>query len=98
SVLRSTRAGGSVACCGLVGSPDLPVTVFPFILRGINLLGVDSVNIARAEKQALWHALAGEWRLPVLPHIAHEIGFEQLQQGLDDLLAGKSTGRTVLRL
>ncbi|MCB1664560.1 MAG: YhdH/YhfP family quinone oxidoreductase [Pseudomonadales bacterium] len=97
-VLKSVRAGGSVACCGLVGSAELPVSVFPFILRGVNLLGVDSVNIPLQDKAVIWQRLAGEWKLPDLSALSHEIGFDALPSALDALLAGQSTGRTVLRV
>ena len=56
--IKSLKAGGSVACCGLVQSPTFEATVLPFILRGVNLLGVDSVEIPLAEKQAAWKQLA----------------------------------------
>lgn len=96
--VKSTKAGGSVACCGLAGSADLPVTVFPFILRGVNLLGVDSVNIPLQEKARIWQRLAEDWKLPALSTFSREIGFDALQPALDALLAGQSTGRTVLRV
>lgn len=98
NILKSLQYGASVACCGLVGSPQLPATVFPFILRGVNLLGVDSVNLPLAEKQALWGRLAGEWKPSGLSRMEHVIGFAQLEQCLDDVFHGKIAGRVVLDL
>lgn len=82
----------------MLGSPEFAASVYPMILRGVNLLGVDSVNISQTEKEAVWQGLAADWKLPRLHALATEIGFGQLQQGLDNLLAGKNKGRWVLAL
>ncbi|MFN2437461.1 MAG: zinc-binding dehydrogenase, partial [Desulfotignum sp.] len=63
AVLKSTRYGGTVTCCGLVGSPELPVNVFPFILRGVSLLGIDSVQCPKKLRQEVWGKLAKEWKI-----------------------------------
>ena len=63
-LLKQIQPGGSVSICGLVAGPQLNTTVLPFILRGVNLLGVDSVEIPLADKQAVWKKLAGEWKCP----------------------------------
>ncbi|MFM1896939.1 MAG: hypothetical protein RLZZ385_2013 [Pseudomonadota bacterium] len=98
TILKSLKYGSSVAACGLVGSPSLPASVLPFILRGVNLLGVDSVNLPLPTKQLLWNKLAGDWRLPVLDAIGHDIGFDQLIESLDSVYHGKVAGRLVLDL
>ena len=98
NVLKSLEYGASVAACGLVESPSLEATVLPFILRGINLLGVDSVEQPRVVKQGVWEKLANDWRIKDLNSICTEISFDGLQHNLDKILAGKATGRTILKL
>lgn len=98
NVLRSLQYGASVACCGLVGSPTLNATVFPFILRGINLLGVDSVNQPAELRSALWELLATSWKPACLDDIATDIGLAELEEGLQTVLKGRAVGRMVLDL
>lgn len=98
NLLKTVRYGGSVACCGLVGSPQLETSVFPFIIRGVNLLGVDSVNLPLADKQRLWERLAGEWKSEHLASLGHEIGMNQLPECLQTVLNGNVVGRYVLNL
>lgn len=98
NVLKAIKAGGSVAACGLVESPALSTSVLPFILRGVNLLGVDSVEIPLAKKQAMWDLLASDWHLPELETMTQEIGLDGLSNALDEVLAGGAVGRYVLRL
>ncbi len=98
NILKSLEYGASVAACGLVESPKLEATVLPFILRGINLLGVDSVEQPRVVKQGVWEKLANDWRIKDLNSICTEISFDGLQGNLDKILAGKATGRILLKL
>mgnify|MGYP001082704621 CR=1 FL=1 len=98
NVLKCIKAGGSVAACGLVESPALNTTVLPFILRGVNLLGVDSVEIPLAKKQAMWDLLASDWYLPELDSLVEEIGYAELGSALEKVLAGGAVGRYVLNL
>jgi len=98
NIIKSLRYGGSVACCGLVASPAFETSVFPFILRGVNLLGVDSVNLPLTTKSALWQKLATDWQLAQLSDLATDITFDDLLPSLDAVLAGKSRGRLVLNL
>lgn len=98
NVIKSIRYGGSVACCGLVQSPAFKATVLPFILRGVNLLGVDSVQLPLATKAALWQKLAGEWKLPGLDSFCHDISLNELDAALKTVLKGGATGRFVLNL
>ena len=97
NVLKSLEYGASVAACGLVESPSIEATVLPFILRGINLLGVDSVEQPRVVKQGVWEKLANDWRIKDLNSICTEISFDGLQDNLDKILAGKATGRILLK-
>ncbi len=98
AVLKSTRYGGTVTCCGLVGSAELPLNVFPFILRGVSLLGIDSVQCAMAPRLAIWQKLAGDWRLDKLASATHELGLNDLEEALQRMLRGESQGRIVVRL
>jgi len=95
-LLKRIQPGGSVAICGLVAGPQLATTVFPFILRGVNLLGVDSVEIPRADKEAIWQKLAGPWKCPKTEASARDIGRSQLDACLKAFLAGTSSGKLVL--
>lgn len=98
NVVKSLRYGASVACCGLVESPEFPATVFPFILRAANLLGIDSAEAPPAKKIALWKRLASDWKPAGLENIATEIGLDQLSESLDTVLRGQALGRFLLRL
>lgn len=97
--LKSLKYGGSAACCGLAGSPNLEVTVFPFILRGVNLLGVDSVELPCEIKQQMWQLLADQW-MPENPKAleAAEIGLEDVSEWVGKILEGGVRGRVVVRL
>ncbi|WP_297794151.1 YhdH/YhfP family quinone oxidoreductase [uncultured Marinobacter sp.] len=95
-LLKQIQPGGSVSCCGLVAGPQLETTVLPFILRGVNLLGVDSVEIPLAEKAAVWEKFAGEWACPKTEASARDIGRGQLDDALKAFLRGESSGKIVL--
>lgn len=95
-MLKQMQPGGSVSCCGLVASADLPTSVLPFILRGVNLLGVDSVEIALAGKQAIWDKLAGPWACPQAEKSVRVIAPGDLDTALSAFLTGQSSGKTVL--
>lgn len=97
TMVKCIKYGGSVACCGLVDSISLNTTVLPFILRGINLLGVDSVELPLSEKQAMWNTLAEDWSLPELAENCQVIGPELLDQSLRLILAGQAIGRFILK-
>ena len=98
NLLKSLERSGSVACCGLVGSAVLPATVLPFILRDVNLLGVDSVEIPLARKQHIWEMFSKEWKLACLDQLATEIQLEQVPEYLDKIIKGENIGRTVVRI
>jgi acrylyl-CoA reductase (NADPH) len=98
NVIKSLKAGGSVACCGLVQSPTLEGTVLPFILRGVNLLGVDSVEISLEEKQAAWKQLARCASLPSIAQLNTEIPLKQVPEALGRLFTGGMTGHTLVKI
>ena len=98
NVIKSLSYGGSVAACGLVDSPELSATVLPFILRGVNLLGVDSVELPLAQKQQIWNLFANEWALTDIDSLAETIVLAELPAVLAKVLAGGAIGRYVLDL
>lgn len=98
NIITSLRYGGSVACCGLVDSPTFEASVFPFILRGVNLLGIDSVNLSIEHKARIWEKFATEWRLSNLERMALEIRLQDLPAALDTLQKGRGVGRTLLNV
>ncbi len=95
---RSVRYGGAVASSGLTGGTDLHTTIFPFILRAVSLLGIDSVQTPMAERRAVWARLAGDLRPPGLDRLTREITLDEVDPFLDEVLAGRGRGRTVVRV
>lgn len=98
AAIKATRYGGTVTCCGLVGSPDLPLNVFPFILRGVSLLGIDSVECPLEKRQRVWERLAGPWKPEKLDSLAHECELSGLEEKIQLMLKGQLSGRTVVNL
>jgi acrylyl-CoA reductase (NADPH) len=97
--LRTTRYGGAVASSGLTGGTDLQTTIFPFILRSVALLGVDSVQTPMDERREVWNRLAGDLRPNGLEdQITREVALDEVDPLLDEVLAGKARGRTVVRV
>jgi len=98
NALAQVRYGGAVAACGLAQGPDLPGTVLPFILRGVSLLGVDSVMAPLARRQEAWTRLATDLVPARLEAMTREIGLEEAPAAAAALLAGTARGRVVVRL
>jgi putative YhdH/YhfP family quinone oxidoreductase len=97
TLLRSTERGGCVTACGLVGGADLPMTVYPFILRGVVLVGIDSAECPMPQRQDVWSKLAGPWKPDNLDLIAQEVNLSQLGDRISEILAGRIQGRIVVR-
>jgi acrylyl-CoA reductase (NADPH) len=98
-LLRTTKYGGSVAAFGNTGGVSFSSSVFPFILRGVNLLGIDSVACTMALRQQIWQQLASNYKPEkLLSHIAHEISFEELPAALASILKGETRGHTVVKM
>ncbi len=98
NVLSQIHYGGAVAACGLAESMDLPTSVAPFILRGVALLGIDSVMAPLQKRERAWKRLEQELDLEMLERMTVEIGFDQLPQAAEEILAGKIRGRTVVKI
>jgi acrylyl-CoA reductase (NADPH) len=96
TVLSRILYGGAVAASGLTGGAQLPTTVLPFILRGVSLLGIDSVQTGIAKRRAVWARLGTDLKPQGLDEIGHDIGLADLDGVLDGILAGKVTGRNVV--
>ncbi|MDA0789146.1 MAG: YhdH/YhfP family quinone oxidoreductase [Proteobacteria bacterium] len=96
NVIKSLAYGGSVAICGLVASPNFTTTVLPFILRGVNVLGIDSVELPIDEKTRTWNRLGSDWRLGSLESMTREIDLNGISQAVDEIFAGGVTGRTLV--
>lgn len=98
-MIRATSYGGNVASIGLAASPDLQTSVMPFILRGVNLLGINSVLTPRALRLKVWERLATDLRPRNLPAICpREIAFEDLPTAFQAYVEGKVLGRTVVKV
>ena len=96
NVCASTRYGGVVTACGLAAGMDLPATVAPFILRGVRLIGIDSVMCPLARRQQAWQRLAKDLDLAALGSIGDEVGLQQSLELAPELLAGRVRGRIVV--
>ena len=98
NAVKSLKYGCSLAACGLVASPQFAATVLPFILRHVNLLGIDSVQLPLAEKARIWNKLAAQWRLDRLADLKVGFTLATISSGIDRILAGEMVGRGVLDL
>lgn len=97
TLLKGCGRNGNVATCGLVASPDLSTTVYPFILNGVNLLGVESADCPMKIRAELWRKLGNEWNAKLPEDSATFISLEELDPYLDAILAGKTKGRVIVR-
>ncbi|MFP7735534.1 NADPH:quinone oxidoreductase family protein [Priestia aryabhattai] len=99
SVLSQIQYGGSVAVSGLTAGGKVPTTVFPFILRGVNLLGIDSVYCPMPIRKEIWNRLANDFKPKNFePFIQQEISLQDLPEVLPTLLKGQARGRTIVKL
>lgn len=96
AAVKGAQRAGMVVACGNALSSDLPLNVFPFILRGVTLTGIDSATSPLAWRREVWTKLAGPWRLPGLADLCHEVGLEGLDQAIQAILAGGMKGRTLI--
>lgn len=99
NLLKRTAIGGAVAACGLVGGAELETTVFPFILRGVALVGVDSQHAPGEERVAAWEDLGRAWSEDgeKVRELVTVVGLEELEEQVERILAGRTVGRVVVR-
>lgn len=96
--LKAVKYDGVVTCCGLTASHELATNVFPFILRGVRLIGIDSVE-AKIEKKILaWNKIANEFKVSTLESLTNEISLDEIADAYEQLLTGKAVGRYVVKI
>ncbi|MEJ2044952.1 MAG: YhdH/YhfP family quinone oxidoreductase [Reinekea sp.] len=98
NVIKSLKFGGSVAACGIVGGTALPLDIYPFILRGVNLLGVASADAPLGDRQRVLVKYASLWKLPMLEALCDEITLNELDSRIEEMLAGKIARRALVRI
>jgi acrylyl-CoA reductase (NADPH) len=98
NVLSMTSYGGAVAACGLAGGMDLPASVAPFILRGVSLLGIDSVMAPRELREEAWQRIASDLDMAKLAELSTTIPFSGIRQAASDIVEGKIRGRVVVEM
>lgn len=96
--LKTTKPCGAVTSCGNVASGDLPITVYPFILRGITLLGIDAAECPLELRKQVWEIIASKWKIDHLATITTEIPMTMIDDYLDKILAGQTKGRIVVKM
>ncbi|MBT8342559.1 MAG: YhdH/YhfP family quinone oxidoreductase, partial [Desulfatitalea sp.] len=96
--IRASNYAGVVVCCGNAASPSLNLTVYPFILRDVRLIGVASAECPMTERLAAWERLAGPWRLDHLNNLIEEITLTEVAPRIDPMLAGQHVGRRLIRI
>lgn len=98
AAIKSTDLQGVVTCCGNVASPELAINVFPFILRGVSLVGIDSQNCPMAHRRQVWQKLATDWKPAQLDRLAKEVSLDGLTDEIELILRGGQVGRVIVRL
>jgi len=98
TAIKSTAYGGVITCCGNVASAELPLSVYPFILRGVSLLGIDSAKCPIHTRQKIWQKLAGDWKIENLDSLATEYRLHELSGIIEKMLQGRQTGRVIVNL
>lgn len=98
AIVRGLVANGSVAACGVAGGATLNTTVYPFILRGVNLLGINSVYVSRSDRLLMWERLTRDLPLPLLDSMTQEAPIESVFDLGEKIIAGAVRGRTVIKI
>lgn len=96
--LKVLKYDGVATCCGLTASFELSTNVFPFILRGVRLIGIDSVECKRSKKIAAWEKISSEFKLNNLEELTQEITLNEIQEAYNKLLSGQAVGRYVVKI
>ena len=98
NLLCSTSQRAAIACCGMVNGADLNTSVFPFILRGVTLYGVDSAETELSIKEEVWNNFSNDWKLNELENNIKEIGLSDLSKEIDTILKGQQIGRIRVKI
>ncbi|WP_428023339.1 YhdH/YhfP family quinone oxidoreductase [Arcobacter sp.] len=96
--LKIVKYDGVVTCCGLTSSFELQTNVFPFILRGVRLIGIDSVECKIEKKIAAWEKIASEFKIENLEKLTNEISLDEIKEAYKSLLTGKASGRYLVKI
>ncbi len=96
--LKVIKYDGVATCCGLTSSHELPTNVFPFILRGVRLIGIDSVECAREKKAAAWEKIANDFKIDTLNELTNEISLNEIKEAYTQLLKGNAVGRYLVKI
>jgi acrylyl-CoA reductase (NADPH) len=96
TLVRSTKYRGVITSYGLVGGDQLSLSVYPFLLRGVTLAGIDSAKCPRSQRLEMWKKLAGPWRIENLDRLATEITLDDLPARIQQIMAGDVVGRTLV--
>ena len=96
SAIRATQAQGVVTACGNAAGPNLPLTVYPFILRGVTLIGIDVTRVPRDERVRLWEKLSREWKFEGLDELGREVALDGLEDEIGRMLQGGQIGRIII--
>ena len=96
--IKQTQSNGCLAACGLAGGADLPLTVYPFILRGVTLAGIDSVWCAAPLRREVWRRLGDEWKLQNLDDEVTEVALGSVTDYVPRILRGEIVGRVIVRM
>ena len=98
NAIKATKYGGVVASCGNAASGDLPLTVYPFILRAVTLSGVDSALTPVKRRRYIWEKLADEWAVESIEEMSIEVKLTDLSEYIDSMLKGELAGRVLVNL
>ncbi len=98
AAIKSTQYDGVVTCCGLVASPELNINVFPFILRGVRLIGIDSAECPMDRRLKVWQAMATDWKLDDLEGMVEEVTLDDLEEKIQLILKGGLKRRVLVNL
>ena len=98
ATIKSTQVDGVVTCCGLVASIDIPINVFPFILRGVRLIGIDSAECPMERRTRVWQRLASEWKLDNLVGMVDEVTLDGVEEKVQLMLKGGAKRRGLVNL
>ena len=96
--LKQIKYDGVATCCGLTASPVFNTNVFPFILRGVRLIGIESVAASLAKKTQAWEKIASDFKINALEKLVNEISLNEIQHAYKEILAAKAVGRYLVKL
>ena len=97
NLITATHQRAAIACCGMVGGVNLNTSIFPFILRGLSLLGIDSAETLIEVKKEIWNNFASDWKLEKINDQIKDVGLEELSSEIEKILKGKQVGRVRLK-